>query len=204
MEVITRQIVKMREERPIKYDFRTYDLIFDIEAAKRAGFHPNFIAMLMHLKSVFIDGMQCRSQSPSSAERLLLETRQVKPTDDQYRLIELAEQAQYRDMSYQQHRLVQDMIFENHEHCFAIEAPLHDDEWSGLVDVLLMHPYEGWVDPQDFKPKAHQDRDAKAQVFRYKRSCQRILIKYSEAAGGTDITLVRGGYFDDSNGYLIL
>lgn len=202
MEIITREIIKMREDAPVKYLFKTYDQIFD-NTLEAKGFHPNFIAMARHLQSVFVGGIQRRANSPSSADRLLLDVKQVKPTDEQYLLVDLAQEAQYRNMNYLQHQLVQNVIFEKHPHCFAIEAPLHDEEWSGIVDVLLMHPFEGWVDPQDFKPKAHQERDGKAQVFRYKRMIQKILLSYADSLN-VDISLVRGGYFDDRNAYLIM
>lgn len=199
MEVITRQIIKMREEAEVAYDFKTYSIILE---APKESWHPNFKALMAHLAMAFCYGMPTRPTSASSEERIVCNPVPVKSVDARYRLVKMAEEADYVGSTYAQHRKVEALVFHQHEDCIAVEAPFWDDDKTCLLDVLLANPVTGFIGDWDFKPKAHQDRDAFGQVFAQKKLIQKTLL--NSGIKGVDITLVEAGIFDNKNAYLLI
>ena len=185
MEKIIRQFKVKRGEKEIIYPFTTFSCVFDAEKLPAS---PNR-TLQEYLREIFMSGVPSGERnSVSDLSQLIVET--VKQESD---LVELARKANYRGLRNKQHECVQNYLMDNDPHTIAMEIPVWDMFTLGHIDHIRITGEK--IGVWDFKPLAHKETKAGGQVLRYISMLTKQL--------DLPLRLFEGGYYDDSNCYLI-
>lgn len=179
MDKISREFTVKRGETNVVYRFTTYPFIFTAKPKAEEA-----IIILEYLRKIFTEGVPDLSGCMSVTECPTLIIPVIEVKND---YVEHAKKADYQGCGRGQHHRVQHQLLKYHPKTIAIEVPVFNKEWSGHIDVLGLS--EGFIDVGDFKPKAHKERKAASQVWRY--------IQLLAAATGLPTSRFRGFYFDD-------
>jgi len=102
----------------------------------------------------------------------------------------------YENRGNKQHEFVQNNFIEQDDYLLGIEVPVwsHKLKIFGHIDILRL--VDNKIQILDFKPKAHQEKKAPSQVFRYGVCIAEMI--------GCSIKDLEMYYFDDKNCFKIL
>jgi hypothetical protein len=178
MEKIIRQFAKERDGRKMIYNFTTFDVVFQKNNKLSA-----------YLADCMAYGRQDRALGCSDSSQFITPAHKIKWED----ITRLAREADYHNCKGFQHSKVQKYFMDNDAATIATEVPVWDDYRSGFIDILRIAPDA--IQVLDFKPNAHREKTAGAQVWHY---CN--LLSY---AAGIDRKKIEGYYFDDKSVYKI-
>lgn len=158
MDKISREIIRIRNERPVIYKFTTYPIIFE---AINEPYH--YYRLLTHLKDMFINGMPPEKDlSPSMMPELILKFEEVKNSE----YCKLASDSNYKGQGNYQHRVVQEHFLMYDQNTIATEVPVIGEKMQGNIDILI---YDGIIKILDFKPEVHKCvKQAMTQLHYYK------------------------------------
>lgn len=185
MEQIVRKFKVMRGTFEMIYPFTTFSCVFEAEKLPES---PNKV-LQKYLRDVLTQGVPPGERaSVSQLPKIMVEKVEVQSD-----FIEMARLANYRGLGKGQHECVQNYLLLNDPHTIAIEIPVWDENHLGHIDNIRIK--DDKIGVWDFKPNAAKETKASGQVLRY-------VLMLSKALN-LPLRMFEGGYYDDTNAYLI-
>jgi hypothetical protein len=171
MELITRYVVREKNDKELIYRFTTFSSIFE----ETTIIEPNYLLMKSHLMKTFMFGMEKSPGSPSEERGLICDLNHI----ENHEYSKLANDSAYYGQGNLQHWLAQKHFLENDPSTIAVEVPVWDKDYSGCIDILMYDAENDRIIIYDFKPGAKKEKNVSGQLFKYAQllsSCAAIPI----------------------------
>lgn len=194
MEIITKEIVRVREDREMVYKFMTYDFIF--ETLPDGSHLDAFAKIRRHLFNCFTKPIPRSPKSPSDSNGLLVKIAPYDNEEDAALLLRLAGESFYHGAKQDQHYVLERYFIENDPYTLAVEVPVFDEEWLGSIDIIRYFPETGVIQILDFKPNAKAEKNVSGQLYRYAK----LLAKHL----GISVCAIQLIYFDDKDVFEVI